>query len=38
VKTEADDNAVFIATGGIFSVMDFRSAFLGIPLASLKFF
>jgi dihydrofolate synthase/folylpolyglutamate synthase len=38
VKTEADDNAVFIATGGIFSVMEFRSAFLGIPLASLKFF
>lgn len=38
VRAERDDDTVFIVTGGIFSVMDFRSAFLGIPIADLRFF
>lgn len=38
VKAETDPRAVFIATGGIFSVMDFRSDFLGVAPESLKFF
>jgi len=38
VKAEIDDDAIFMVTGGIFSVMDFRSAFLGVPLADFRFF